>query len=150
MPRKKSAVLTEKQTIYVDNVMEGKSKSDAARAAGCLPTNSNAIERSQAVQEALKAARSELEDISTIRRIDVLEGIMEAIDMGRTLAEPSTMIAGWKEVAKIMGYYAPETKRIELSTDQANVQKKLEMMSDQELIEMLQKRAMLIDVRHEA
>lgn len=150
MARRKSAVLTEKQSIYVDNIMEGKSKSDAARAAGSLPTNSNAIERSQAVQEALKAARSELEDISTIRRIDVLEGIMEAIDMGRTLAEPSTMIAGWKEIAKIMGYYAPETKRIELSTDQANVQKKLEMMSDQELLEMLQKRSMLIDIEGEA
>lgn len=150
MARRKSAVLTEKQSIYVDNIMEGKSKSEAARAAGNLPTNSNAIERSKAVQEALKAARSELEDISTIRRIDVLEGIMEAIDMGRTLAEPSTMIAGWKEIAKIMGYYAPETKRIELSTDQANVQKKLEMMSDQELLEMLQKRSMLIDIEDEA
>lgn len=150
MARRKSAVLTEKQSIYVDNIMEGKSKSEAARAAGSLPTSSTAIERSQAVQEALKAARSELEDISTIRRIDVLEGIMEAIDMGRTLAEPSTMIAGWKEIAKIMGYYAPETKRIELSTDQANVQKKLEMMSDQELLEMLQKRSMLIDIEGEA
>lgn len=150
MARRKSSVLTEKQSIYVDNIMEGKSKSEAARAAGSLPTSSTAIERSQAVQEALKAARSELEDISTIRRIDVLEGIMEAIDMGRTLAEPSTMIAGWKEIAKIMGYYAPETKRIELSTDQANVQKKLEMMSDQELLEMLQKRSMLIDIEGEA
>lgn len=150
MPRKRSRVLTEKQATYVDNILEGASKSDAARAANCTPNNVHALERSKTVQDALASARAELEDISTLRRVDVLEGIMEAIDMGRTLAEPSTMIAGWKEIAKIMGYYAPETKRIELSTDQANVQKKLEMMSDQELMEMLQKRSMLVDIGPDA
>lgn len=150
MPRKRSRVLTEKQATYVDNILEGASKSDAARAAGSTPNNKYALERSKTVQDALASARAELEDISTLRRVDVLEGIMEAIDMGRTLAEPSTMIAGWKEIAKIMGYYAPETKRIELSTDQANVQKKLEMMSDQELMEMLQKRSMLVDIGPDA
>jgi hypothetical protein len=145
MPRKKS-VITEKQQTYVDNVLEGKSKSDAARAADMLPTKSTAIERSATVQAALKEARSELEGLSTLRRVDVLNGLMESIDMARTLAEPATMIAGWKEVAKIMGYYAPETRRIELSSDQSNVQKKLEMMSDQELLEMLHKRSLLVDI----
>lgn len=146
MPRKKSRVLTEKQATYVDSILEGKSKSDAARAAGSTPNNKHALERSKTVQEALATARAELEDISTLRRVDVLEGIMESIDMARTMAEPATMISGWKEIAKIMGYYAPETKRIELSTEQANVQKKLEMLSDQELLEMLQKRSLIVDV----
>lgn len=146
MPRKKSAVLTEKQSVYVDNILEGKSKADAARAAQYPTTNTAAVDRSKAVQEALANARAKLEDVTTLRRVDVLEGIMDGIQMARILGEPATMISGWKEIAKIMGYYAPETKRIELSTDQANVQKKLEMLSDSELLEMLQKRSLIVDV----
>lgn len=134
MPRKKS-VLTEKQTAYVDAVLEGAPTTVHRGAAG-----------TEKVREALKEARTELEELSTLKRVDVLDGLMEAIDMARTLAEPANMISGWKEVAKIMGYYAPETKRIELTADQSNLSKKIEQLSDQELLEMLQKRSLIVDV----
>lgn len=150
MPRKKSTVITARQQAYVDTVMEGGSKSDAARAAGATPDAITGFERSAAVKNALQEARSELESVTTIRRVDVLDGLMDSIEMARILGEPSSMISGWKEIAKIMGYYAPETKRIELSTEQAGVQKKLEMLSDAELLGMLQKRSLIVDVEEDA
>lgn len=134
MPRKRSA-LTEKQTTYVETVLSGEPASHMRTQA-----------KSETVKAALKAAREEIEEISTIKRIDVLHGIMEAIDLARLAAEPASMISGWKEIAKIMGYYAPETKRIELTSDQEALSKKIEQLSDHELIEMLQKRSLIVDV----
>lgn len=148
MPRKKS-VITEKQQTFANTLLETGSGADAARASGQSPGNAVVIERQQGVQAALAVARQELEDISTLRRVDVLNGFMEAIDMGRLTADPNAMISGWDKVAKMMGYYAPETKRVELSSDQANVAKKLEALSDAELLDMLQSRSMLIDVNND-
>ena len=147
---RKASKLTEKQELYVNGVMEGLSASDAVRAAGyASPTQKTMIARSENVQEALRQAREELEDVTTIRRVDVIDGLMEAISMARINAESAGMVAGWREIAKIMGYYAPETRKIELTGPQEVVQKKLESLSDQELIEMLQKRAILVDVEPE-
>lgn len=148
MPRKKS-VITEKQQVFADTVLETGSISAATRAAGYSPTGGTLASRTQGVQEALRIAREELEDISTLKRVDVLEMFLEAIDMARTLADPSQMINGADKIAKMMGYYAPETKRIELTAEQSNVAKKLEMLSDAELMDMLQKRSLLIDVRND-
>lgn len=144
MPRKKS-VITEKQQVFADTMLETGSVSAATRAAGYSPTGGTLASRTQGVQEALRIARDELENVSTLRRVDVLNMFLEAIEMARTLADPSQMINGADKVAKMMGYYAPETKRIELTTDQSNIAKKLETLSDAELLEMLQKRSLLID-----
>lgn len=145
MPRKKSAI-TEKQQAYVDGVMEGRTKMQAAADAGYSNGNSALIERSETVREALAAARSELSDVTTLRRVDVIEGLMESIDMARTMAEPNAMISGWREIAKIMGHYAPEVRRLELSSEDANVLRKMEQLSDAELYEIMRKRHLEIDV----
>ena len=36
--------------------------------------------------------------------------------MAREQQDPAAMIAGWREIAKLCGYYAPERRRIEVST----------------------------------
>lgn len=145
MARRKS-VITERQQTYVDTLMEGATKADAARSAGYKPSQTTVIERSATVKDALAEARAELEDLSTLRRVDVLNGLMEAIDVARVMAEPSSMIGGWREVAKIMGYYAPEVREVKFTAEQANAVKKLEVLTDAELLDMLQKRSMLFDV----
>jgi predicted transcriptional regulator len=73
---------------------------------------------------------------AAVTRQDVVEGIQEAIEMGRMLADPQAMIAGWREMAKICGFYAPETKRIELTIGAANVKNKFEMLSDEDLFKI--------------
>ena len=65
---------------------------------------------------------------------------IEAIDMARTLADPAQMINGADKIAKMMGYYAPETKRIELTGDTAVLGNRLRNMSDQDLLEMVSRK----------
>lgn len=141
---RKPSVINPRHKLVADAVMEGHSESDAMRAAGYHPTQATQVMRSENVQQILAEAREEVEDLTTIKRLDVLNIMVEAIDMARTLADPANMINGADKIAKMMGYYAPETKRIELTTDQSVFHSKLRALSDAELMEIAAGRARVI------
>ena len=101
--------------------------------------------RKEEVQDMLAEARAEVEDLTTIKRLDVLNLFMEAIDMARTLADPGQMINGADKVAKMMGYYAPEKRLVELSVGQNVLQAKFQQMTDEELLEIAAGRAKVVD-----
>ena len=151
-PREPSVVVNEKQKVFADLILEGKSKSVAARAAGYHPSNVDNVMRQEEVQHYLDEARKELTDLATIKRVDVLNIFMEAIDMARTLADPSQMINGADKVAKMMGYYAPETLKLEVEQNSKSLANKFRQLSDAELYEIAANRAKVIDgevVEHE-
>lgn len=145
-PREKSIVASsERQQMVVEAIMEGHSESDALRAAGYHPSNASKVMRQESVQEALAVARSEIEDHTTLKRLDVMNIFLEAIQMARIQADPANMINGADKIAKMMGYYAPETKRIELTSDQNVLQTKLRQLSDADLFELSAGRLKVID-----
>ena len=151
-PREPSVVVNEKQKVFADLILEGKSKSVAARAAGYHPSNVDNVMRQEEVQHYLDEARKELTDLATIKRVDVLNIFMEAIDMARTLADPSQMINGADKVAKMMGYYAPETLKLEVEQNSKSLANKFRQLSDAELYEIAANRAKVVDgevVNHE-
>lgn len=146
--RDKSIILTDKQDKLVDGMMKGKSATKAAIDAGYSTTNgqiSSSVTSSKKVKAALAVAREELADLTTLTRGDVLEGMLEAINLARTAAEPATMIAGWREIAKILGHYEPETKKIELTVNQQQMRSKLEVMSDEDLLQLIDGSSNLIE-----
>lgn len=145
--RKPSAVveIDEKRKVFSDALLEGHNKSDALRAAGYHPVSADRVMRNEDVKQYLAEARSEIEDITTIKRLDVLNIFIEAIDMARTLADPSQMINGADKVAKMMGYYAPETHLVALTTDQAALSSKLKQLTDQELLQIASGHAKVIE-----
>lgn len=143
MARKKSA-LTEQQAEYVENRLDGKSKAEAAKSAGYSNPNQNP-ELSAKVKNALALARSELSTASQIKRADVIEMLMEAYDMARITAESSAMTAAAREIGKMLGFYEPETIKVELSQGQANMHNRLRMMSDEELLRIASGEAAIIE-----
>ncbi len=70
-------------------------------------------------------------------RAEVLEGFQEAIELARLRADPSAMIAGWREIAKMCGYYAPERKQVELSTAGSALRTQYEEMTDADLANVI-------------
>ena len=145
--RPKSIVLTAMQEKFVDATLHGKTKEQAAHEAGYAnPYMAGAnVEKSEAVRLALKEARDELSSAAQISRADVLDGFMEAINLARLSADPATMIKGWSEVGKMLGYYAPETKKIELSANTKRLQSKYEAMTDEELMRVIEGEAERVD-----
>lgn len=71
-----------------------------------------------------------------VAREDVLQGLLGAIESAQAQVNPMAQIAGWREVAKMLGFYAPERQRLELSADGSAEWRRLEAMSDEELLTM--------------
>ena len=145
--RPKSILLTEQQAAFVDAKRLGKDNIDAARAAGYAQpiAQGNAVEKTVAVQRALTAARDELSSAAQITRADVIDGFMEAINMAKLSADPASMIKGWSETAKVLGLYAPEVKKLEITGSQKRLQSKYESMTDAELFDIIAGRITTIE-----
>lgn len=145
--RPKSILLTEQQAAFVDAKMLGKDNIDAARAAGYKNpiASGERVEKTAVVRQALSAARDELSSASQITRADVIDGFMEAINMAKLAADPASMIKGWSETAKVLGLYAPEVKKLEISGSQKRLQSKYESMTDAELFDIIAGRVTAIE-----
>jgi hypothetical protein len=142
--RPPSAVIDEKRKVFADAILEGHSQSDALRAAGYHPASATNVMRQEDVQTYLAEARAEITDITTIKRLDVLNIFLEAIDMARTMADPGQMINGAKEVGKMMGFYEPETIKIETASSSV-LASKFKQLTDQELLEIAAGRAKVVE-----
>lgn len=132
MARKPSRVLTHKQEAFVDGVLAGKTPNKAAVDAGY--SNAEAISRSELVKFEIAQAREKLTDLTTIKRVDVIDGIMDGIACARMQGDSANIIKGWTEVAKILGHYAPEVKTININMNQQRLRSKFEALSDDELL----------------
>jgi phage terminase small subunit len=87
------------------------------------------------IYEAEKAAYVEA---SQMTRKKVMDGLLEGIEMARLLAEPSSMIAGWREIGKLCGFYEPIQKRIDVNLTGNLVLDRLNRLSDAELLKLIQ------------
>lgn len=139
MARNKS-VISQQQAQYVEGVLDGKPRAQAAADAGYahpdkVPT---LIERSEAVRQALIDGRNELSSVAQMKRADVLLIFMDAIDLARVAGDPTAMVAGAREVGKMLGLYAPEKKEIELTVGQARLRSMYEGMPDEELLAIIE------------
>lgn len=138
------SAINPKLQAFADAVLEGATPTNAARVAGLHPASAHNVMKEEAVKDIIAKARAEIEDITTIRRVDVLNWFIEAIDMARTMADPANMVNGADKVAKMLGYYAPETKRLELTLNQEALSTKLRALSDAELMDLAASSAKVI------
>jgi hypothetical protein len=83
---------------------------------------------------AIKLAKSSLAEAMDLTREDVLGGFEDAANIARTKEDPMGMISAYREIAKMLGYYEPEVKRVE---HQLIENKEYERLSDKKLLEML-------------
>jgi hypothetical protein len=75
---------------------------------------------------------------SGISRKRVLEGFLEAIELAKIQADPSAMIAGWREIGRMCGYYEPEKKEISLSVDASALYNRLRELPDEVLLRIVE------------
>ena len=59
------------------------------------------------------------------------------MQQAREQRNPMGMIAGLRELAKMMGFYAAEVKHVELTTAQAAVEANFTAMSDDQLLALI-------------
>lgn len=131
--------LTDQQKKFVQLVASGMAQTSAARQAGYkfASVEGYQLMRNPKIAEAIRVEQGKYEHASNMSRKKVLDGLLEAVDIARTMAEPSSMVAAWREVAKICGYYAPEQKKIDISVSGAVTVAQIENLSDDELVKVI-------------
>lgn len=111
--KKRQREMSKQQAIYVAARERGGNREQSAIMAGYAAGQDagKQVERSELVQVELAKARTEMADAAGITRQEVLDGMKEAADMARVMADPQAMVRAWSEIGKLLGFYAPEVKK---------------------------------------
>jgi phage terminase small subunit len=133
-------MLNAKQERFVQAFALHGNGSKAAREAGYSPKTAAQISsenlKKPEIVEALSAFRKELATELNVTKQKVLQELQTAISIAQAQGNASGMIAGWREIARICGYYTPEVKKIDLDISGKRVMEQMETMTDAELLEM--------------
>lgn len=143
----KSVTLSEKQRAFVDARAKGMNCTAAAQAAGyAIPKiQGYQLEKNPIVKAELKKQWALAEKAGEISKKKVLDGMLYAIDQAKLLADPSSQIAGWREIAKICGYYEPQKVKVEVSVSAKRMFSQFEALSDEELLKIAEQDIMDVD-----
>lgn len=92
------------------------------------------------IQAAIAECHKVNADRLKITREKVYTGLMDAIDQAKIMADPTAQIAGWREVAKIAGFYdAPVDETKKMTDMQRAAMTRFKEMSDEDILVMLAK-----------
>ena len=152
----KVKLLSPMQIAFVKNRASGMNCVQAAQAAGYSTPNVQGyqVENNPAVRAALQKEWAKAEKASDMTKAKVMEGMLYAIEQAKILADPTAQISGWREVAKICGYYEPQKMKIEVSVSAKRMFSQFETLSDDELLriaetEIIDVDALLVDENQE-
>lgn len=130
--------MTPKQRRFVaEYLIDGNGTAAAIRAgygrAGARVAAHRALRNDNVAAE---IAARQASDVKRLRlaRETALQGMLDAIEVAKVQANPMAQIAGWREIGKMLGFYQPEVRRVELSPLAATQMRELEAMSDAELL----------------
>ncbi len=136
-----SGKLSARQEMFVEQYALSGNAAEAARLAGysaktakiraCRLTKDNRIateiaKRHHAYQQELQITKEE-----------VVSGILDAIGIAREQQNPAVMISGLTQIARICGFFEPDTRRLELLGDSERLKAKFAAMSDDELLALI-------------
>jgi phage terminase small subunit len=139
--------LSEQQAIFVAAIVKGDQPGLAARKAGYKSpeVNGHTVLKSAKVQAAIKYSYAKYAAAAQMTRKKVMDGLLEAINIAKIQADPGVMVAGWREIGKMCGFYAPEVRKIDISVTTRRVVDQLEVLSDEELLKIVDESADVLE-----
>lgn len=133
-----SGSLTEQRAKYIEARGMGMNPARAGAYAGYANPEvySYTLEKEPEIAQALEKVQTQNAKISRMTRKKVVDIVLEAIDLARTVSDPAAMIRGAQELSKMCGYYVPEKKELELVGPKDRVRRELALLSEEELIKI--------------
>lgn len=133
--------LTLKQSRFIDEYMVDMNGAAAAERAGYSAKTSRAIAcellTKPDIQAVLQARGAALARELEVTREGVVQGLLEAFEIAKADRQPGAMVSAMAALAKLLGFYAVETVRVELTPAQRVMRGKYEAMSDAELMAVM-------------
>lgn len=131
--------LTDKQKLFVKYWAEGESITSASVRAGYNDGAAIAYRmvKYPNVLKMYHELKAKYEEAGQMTRQKVMDGLLEGVEMAKLMAEPMTMISGWREIGKMCGYYAPVEHKLKVDVTGNIVVDRLNSMSDAELLKVI-------------
>lgn len=131
--------LTEKQKAYAIARARGESVPNAMAAAGYNEQISwgYRLDKMPNVQALIRQEQALYAEAAQVDRKKVIDMHLEAFELARMVAEPSSMVAAAREIGKICGLYEPKKVEINVNGRVQHEIHRFEAMSDAELLEVL-------------
>lgn len=132
-------LLTAKQQRFIAEYLVDGNGARAAIAAGYgragARVRAHRLTRDNAAVQAEIARLQALEsDRLALDRSAVIAGILAGIEMAKERMDGATVIRGWAELGKLMGYCQPQRHQVEVTAlPESDLMRKLHTMSDAEL-----------------
>lgn len=139
--------LTEKQKAYAVARARGDSVPNAMAIAGYNEQVSYGyrLDKMPNVQALIRKEQALYAEAAQVDRKKVIDMQMEAYEMARTMAEPSTMVAAAREIGKICGLYEPKKVEVSINGTVQHEIHRFEAMSDAELLQVLAQGAQALE-----
>ena len=138
---KNTATLSARESAFVASFLASGNATASAIAANFSPKGAsvagNRMLRNARVQKALQARQAADAARLSLKREDVLAGLLEAISQAREQKNPMAMISALRELGKMMGFYAVETRQMKLAVGKEGAMANLGRLSDNELIRIM-------------
>ena len=99
--------------------------------------------RMPSILRVYQAEKAAYEQASQMTRKKVMDGLLEAVEMAKLMAEPATMVSGWREIGRMCGYYEPAKHTLDINIKGDVTLRQLNSMSDAELLKALHSEAPL-------
>jgi phage terminase small subunit len=130
--------LTAKQLRFIDEYMVDRNGAAAAVRAGysarCAKEAAYELLTKAHILAVLREKEAAEAERLQLSRENALEGFLEAIAIAKTKPDPAAMISGWREIGKMLGFYAPILRSVKLSTENHALRTTYEALSDEELL----------------
>lgn len=127
--------MREKSKLFVEARARGLTRREAAEASGVAGDGSS-TEQLPSVQQELAKVRAQMAVDSGVTRETIIQGLKDAAAMAQTLADPQGMVAAWRELGKMLGFYAPEVKKVEKNISKRDLLRAIDQLSDEELFRL--------------
>ena len=132
--------LSPRQQAFVEHYSVHGNASRAAREAGypaaSAHTTSNRLLKNEKIRAELAARRAETAKRMALDRDRVIQELRAAVEVARTKGDASAMIAGWREIGRMLGFYEPEVCRIDVNLDGDRLMQHIRAMTDAEVLRL--------------
>ena len=134
-------LMTAKQARFVDEYLVDANGTQAAIRAGYGAAGARVAAHRLLTNVAISSAIEARQRVDATRlsvvRNRVLTGLLEAVEMAREQRNPAGMVAGLREIGKLMGFYTDRVK-VDVGVTDQQERRRMEAMTDAELLAMVQ------------
>lgn len=137
-----NALLTPREARFVQEYLVDACGTQAAIRAGIAAPGAHVWAcralRKAKVSAALQARQEADATRLSIQREDVLNGLVEAAAVAKLQCDPAGMIAAWKQVGLLMGYYSAEWIKVDVNVAGSLEMRNWNQLSDAELLKIIE------------